>query len=771
MLSAIERAFNDGLNSCVKSILPFFRNQTYYTAREAVRYYYTLGILGDISRQIDCYRKEKNVLLIADTTELLNKIIAGSDTPFIYEKTGTHVNHYMIDEFQDTSDMQWRNFRPLIAESLAHRHSNLIVGDVKQSIYRFRNSNWKLLDEQVQKDFLTPQVREETLTENWRSFHRVVLFNNHVFSLAPALLQEMYNEALAASSLPDSDREVFSRAILTAYAASEQRSAPIFQHREGRVCVEFIPGSNDSEASWKEEALRRLTASLEQLQDKGYRLQDIAILVRTNREGALVADALLARKEAQPDGPWRYDIISDDALYVSSSPAVRFTIALLRHLQNPAARPQRQMALLAHAALGGCFDGTERAFPPEIEKALQTLSHQAPYEMAEGIFRLFGEAFPDNEQVFVQALLDMLLEFSQKGPPDLSRFLKWWDETGARRTITTPDGQDAIRILTIHKSKGLGFKVVIVPFCEWEIDHRPTQPVILWCRPDREPFNRLHLLPVRYGQSLARTWLAKDYFRERLHASIDNLNTLYVAFTRAREQLLVFAPRPEKTGAQAGKTERITTTAHLLWATLNGTPSFNAEAGIYEAGALPDGGKAASTEAKDMEEIPMGRLCSASPNGRLRLSLRGEGVFPGNTQRKHGILMHKILSRILTRSDIAAAVEGFLREGVIGREEALRLTASLEAALARPDVQSWYDGKARILNEAEILYGKDTASRPDRVMISEEKAIVVDYKFGAIQTPQHRAQVKRYVGLIQQMGFPCVEGFLWYVSLDKIERV
>ncbi|MDR2810186.1 MAG: UvrD-helicase domain-containing protein [Tannerellaceae bacterium] len=752
-------AFRNGLNDCIKDIVNFFREPTYYTAKETVRYYYTLGILGDISHQIASYRKEKNILLIADTTELLNKIIDGSDTPFIFEKTGTHIDHYMMDEFQDTSDMQWHNFRPLIAESLAHRHNNLIVGDVKQSIYRFRNSNWKLLDEQVQKDFLREQVQEETLRENWRSFRRIVLFNNAVFSAAPALLQDMYNETLSASSLSEAGRQTFRNAILSAYEGSEQQTAPIFQDKEGHVRVEFIPENDENEADWKEEVLCRLPAVLEQLQDNGYPLKDIAILIRTNREGALVAETLLAYKETHPDSPYRYDIISDDALYVSASPAVRFIVAILRYLKNPANATNKQLAFLAYATLTGRFADIEtRAFDPATSQALQALSHHALYEMTEGIFRLFGDSFPGNEQVFVQAFFDMSLEFSQKGTPDLSRFLKWWDETGVRKTIATPDGQDAIRILTIHKSKGLGFKAVILPFCEWEIDHRPTLPVVLWCRPEKAPFNRLHLVPVRYGQALTKTYYAKDYFKERLHASIDNLNTLYVAFTRAKEELIVFAPWPKKTA----------TTAQLLWATLESSPSFHAQSGVFETGTSAPAASPGKEEPAT-EEIPMGRLHSVSPNERLYLRLHGQDFFFDNAQRKHGVLMHKILSRILTHRDIPASVETFRQEGIIGREEARQLVSSLRTALDHPGVASWYDGSARVWNEVEILCGKEQTRRPDRVMIFNEKVVVVDYKFGERQTSQHHAQVKRYIKLIRQMGYPRVEGYLWYVSLRKIE--
>ena len=261
-------AFEDGLNDCIKGIISLFGNLTAYnTAREIVRYYYTLGILTDVSRQIAAYREEKNVMLIADTTELLSKVIEGSDAPFIYEKTGTHVDHYMIDEFQDTSGMQWNNFRPLIEESLAHSRDNLIVGDVKQSIYRFRNSDWKLLDEQVQADFSPEVVHEETLKDNWRSCRNIVEFNNALFTTLPGVLQAVYNEALSVSSLSEEQRAAFFTKIMSAYDKSFQQVPPPFKQKDGHVRIEFLSG--DNEKDWKEEALGRLPGVLEKLQDNG----------------------------------------------------------------------------------------------------------------------------------------------------------------------------------------------------------------------------------------------------------------------------------------------------------------------------------------------------------------------------------------------------------------------------------------------------------------------------------------------------------------------
>lgn len=775
-------AFDDGLNDCIKGIITLFGNLTAYnTAREIVRYYYTLGILTDVSRQIAAYREEKNIMLIADTTELLNKVIGGSDTPFVYEKTGTHVDHYMIDEFQDTSGMQWNNFRPLIEESLSHARANLIVGDVKQSIYRFRNSDWKLLDKQVKADFSAEQLREDTLKDNWRSCRHIVEFNNALFTTIPGVLQVFYNETLSASSLNEEQQAEYFTKIMSAYDKSYQQVPLPFQKKDGHVRIEFLSG--DEEKDWKDEAMERIPGILQQLQDNGYALKDIAILVRTNQEGAKVADTLLSYKEEHPSEQYHYDIISDDALFISSSAAVRFIISVLRYLKNPEDMINGRIALYSYQVLTGTFGTEETSFPPEIIRSLHALSRQSLYEITEGLFRLFSVNFPENEQVFVQAFLDMVSEYGQKESADLGRFLKWWDETGYKKTIATPDAQNAIRIMTVHKSKGLGFKAVIIPFGDWEIDHKPTKPVILWCHPEEKPFDRLHLVPVRYGQGLANTIFAEDYFRERLHAFIDNLNTLYVAFTRAKEELIVFSPRPKKIKEETGDVERISTLTDALWAglhttagtTRDGEPlislpdSFNLADGIFELGNWWH--PVSQKENGETEEIEMTNLKSISPDERLRLRLHGKGFFFDNERRKHGTLMHEVLSHIHTRKDIPVSVETYRLSGVINKEEAAELKQRLGNLLDNPEVAPWYNGEARILNEVDILFGNGLSKRPDRVMITGDRVIVVDYKFGEHPDKRYHSQVRNYLKLIRQMGYEQVEGYLWYVELDQIEAV
>lgn len=774
--------FEEGLNDCIKGIVSLFSDLTaYYTAKEIVRYYYTLGILTDVSRQIAAYREEKNVMLIADTTELLNKVIDGSEAPFIYEKTGTQVDHYMIDEFQDTSGMQWYNFRPLIRESLAHVRKNLIVGDVKQSIYRFRNSDWKLLDQQVRSDFSEEEIEEETLKDNWRSGRFIVEFNNALFTTVPGLLQSLYNEALFTSSLTEEERTAYMTKIMSAYARSFQRVPVSLREKEGHVKIEFI--EREEETDWKEEAMKRLPGILELLQENGYALKDIAILVRTNQEGAIVADTLLTYKEQHPDSRYGYDIISDEALFVSGSSAVRFMISLLRYLKNPDDRTTERVALYSYHVLKGDLKG-EPSFPPGIITELRFLSRQSLYEITEGLFRLFSGCFPENEQVFIQAFLDMVSEYAQKESTDLNRFLKWWEESGYKRTIATPDAQNAVRILTVHKSKGLGFKAVVIPFGDWEIDHKPTKPVILWCHPRQKPFDSLRLVPVRYGQTLGNTIFAEDYFKERLHAFIDNLNTLYVAFTRAKEELVVFSPRPKKINEESGEVEKITSIADVLWGgvhtvmedTHEGDPLFllpdyfDTKKGVFELGKWwkPE---SVEKESGTMREMPMAGLNSISPDKRLQLRLHGKGFFFDNAARKQGALMHEVLSKVRTIRDIPAAVESYRQEGIIDRKEAVFLISKLTALLNLPDVSVWYDGSARVLNEVDILFGDGLSRRPDRVMIDGRKVVVVDYKFDEHEEKRYQYQVKTYLKLIKKMGYEEVKGYLWYVELNKIDPV
>ncbi len=602
IVASITEAYHGGLNDVVKEIISLHENNLpYNSAISILQNFYTLGILTDLKNRLQALQRENNILFLSDTTELLNEMIGEANSPFIYEKTGTRVQHYMMDEFQDTSHMQWENFRPLIDESLASGNFNLIVGDVKQSIYRFRNSDWRLLGEQVNVDFQPGRIREHLLETNWRSDANIVRFNNAFFANAAHHMQHDFNIAVESlldktvikdqtrntlstqdpmevqalneieeknqgSRVIQGSRDSQNSQIEDAYADVHQQVALGKSDHEGQVKVTFL--KNDKESDWREEAMKRLPLELEALQEQGFALKEIAIVVRWNNEAVQVAETLLAYKEQHPDSPYRYDIISNEALLIGSARSVKAVIALLRHFQNPGDETRRMMALYEYyrfvhratpeEALLNYREEHPGAFPEKIREEIERLATLPFYDMIERFFALTSEAISEKEYAYVQAFLDLVLQFKTDTSADRNSFLEWWDEKGHKRALFSPEGQDAIRIITIHKSKGLGFGAVIMPFVHWSVDHSPTHTNIIWCKPRVAPFNAIQALPLRYGKRLANTIFRKEYLEEKRLTCIDNLNLLYVAFTRAKHRLIVFAPTP-------AKPETIGDVSDLLW--------------------------------------------------------------------------------------------------------------------------------------------------------------------------------------------------------------
>ena len=630
----------------------------------------------------------------------------------------------------------------------------------------------------MRQDFNSDEVAEETLKDNWRSCHHVVAFNNALFTIAPMLLQQHYNESLESSSLSQEEQIRFNLQLMRAYDKSYQRIPPRFAQQAGHVRIDFLEDSEESD--WEEQALAQLPETLQQLQAHGYALRDIAILVRKKKEASQVAKTLLTYKEEHPESPYRYDILSDEALYISSSPTVRFFIAVFRFLCNPRDKALRRLAVYSYRVMCGTFSTADSGQEQWASQLLGYARH-ALYELTEALFRLVADHISPSEQAFAQAFLDKVAEFTQKERADLNEFLKWWDESGCQQTIAAPEGQNAVRILTIHKSKGLGFKAVVLPFCGWELDHKWHAPT-LWCQPKEAPFNQLPLVPIRYGKGLSITHFATDYFQERLNAYMDNLNTLYVGLTRAKEELVLFAPKP-KAASKGKKEETLSSIGDLLWRSLQLTVAHTREGEALESlpahfdlevGRFEWGDWWTTTQKHNeqtVEEIPMERIVSISPDERLHLRLHGKSYFFDNTRRKHGTLMHEVLSRIRTVDDIRQAVEGYRMEGVINHEESTLLVDKLSRLLDTPEATEWYDGRYRVLNEVEILFGSGLAKRPDRVMLRGNEVVVIDYKFGQRKLKAHQAQVREYLRLIREMGYKTVSGYIWYVELGKIETV
>lgn len=782
--SQIRAAYADGLNDCLNRIIALSEDDLFFnTANSILENFYALGILSDIHKRLRSLQRETDTLFLSDTTELLNHLISENDSPFIYEKTGTRLLHFMIDEFQDTSPLQWNNFLPLVRESLASNHFNLIVGDVKQSIYRFRNGDWRLLEDQIDRDFQPAQINHHALDVNWRSEQCIVEFNNSLFARVPRLLQDVYNDSLETGDESQFAKYAQSK-IIEIYAQAYQSIPEKRKTSQGHVKMTFLPNEKDDD--WKSESLKRLPLEIESLQDQGFSLSQMAILVRSNKDAVLVAESLLNYKREHTDSKYRYDIISNEALLVANAQSVKAAIAILRHFQNPADETRRLMtmyelvrfhrAMTPGEALAFCNDPANAEALAEMEVRLTHISQLPLYESVEAFFAMSSEAMNENENAFVQAFLDVVLKFSADASSDLNSFLEWWDEESRSLTLFSPDGQDAIRLITIHKSKGLEFDVVLMPFVDWEVDHSSGHAEFVWCKPDREPFNELAIVPVKYKKDMANTIFRDDYLREKLLSYIDNLNLLYVAFTRPKQQLICYSPK--------GK-DNITRISDLIYRAVSEPLALsdsiksdidlkkyyfeNDDESVFEYG-IPSKIESGN-QSNSIDTCKMNEWRSIPFEGRLKLRLNSIGYFNDDGSRARGMLMHEIVSSIKTVDDLSGALQRRVMEGELSETERSEIFDEITEMLSLPEVVDWYSGKYIVLNEVQTLDPEWGFSRPDRIMMDGNKAIVVDYKFGETEDPKYRRQVQHYVKLLQKMEFSDVNGFVYYVKLRKIEQV
>lgn len=761
----------------------------YITASIIQKNIFTQGILSDIAEKIQEYKKENNIMLISDTTHLLNRIIDGSDTPFIYEKIGTRINHYMIDEFQDTSGMQWNNFSPLLHESLSSNFFNMIVGDVKQSIYRWRSSDWSLLDSKLYSEFDESQRRDEILKVNYRSRPNIIGFNNAFFVLAAKRLQDIFDEEVDKSTSKDEEKEFHNR-ILNAYKDIYQEISERKQSKAGRVHMEFI--EEDDQNSWKEIAIRKTIDEIKQLQLRGYALKDIAVLVRANHEAVAIANALLEEKLSQTDDRFKFDIISNEALLIGNSSAIKLILSIMRYFCNPLEPLNRSLVAteytIIHAgkkaseAITEYFSRTkdkesEHLFSEELDNLLKEIGRKPLYEMTEQIIASFLPKENGNDKIFIQAFLDIILDFTHKQTADLAAFLEWWDEFGYKKTVSTPSSQNAIQIITVHKSKGLAFPVVIMPFCNWDLVPRNQ---ILWCQPSKEPFNDIPVVPVPYKKELLNTIFSEDFLRERMQTLIDNLNVAYVAFTRPEEEMILFAPK-----AKESKSSDVPNSiGKLMLEILSDAGSFSDDEGRSylnfsnffdpDTSVLTIGEEeiVKETSNKEDENVSASPFISYDPyfNNRIKLRFYADEFFNEGDERRSGKIKHDILSRVFTPEDLEKSVMHAVLSGTASKEEGEEYREELLRIIHDPKVHDWFSGDYEVLNEISLLLPGGEMMRPDRILRKKDEIIVIDYKFGKEQK-KYIKQVKAYVKHISDMGYANVKGYLWYVLRDKIEEV
>ena len=772
---SIEAAYHDGFNNLLKAVVSYSDEhiQAYNTVSLIFKNIYVLGIIADIIQEINEYANDKNIFLLADSTAFLQKIVDGSDAPFIYEKTGSRILHFMIDEFQDTSGMQWENFRPLIENSLAGNYRNWVVGDVKQSIYRWRNSDWTILSDKILRQFPVSSLSAHPLDDNWRSTENIISFNNAFFSCLRDSLQDELNHMIAENAIIGPQLKGFSDFFTNAYSDCVQKVPTQHQNKKGFVQMEFLHKDD-----WEEAALEKLITTVENLQKTGYRLRDIAILIRDKKKGVEITNFFMQEKNKR-EGNFRYDIISSDALFLQNAPVVQWIVSLLRFLLEPGddlnkAFLENEFKDYLNISLGenSTFDSYIKTFLEDAPKH----KSMPVYELVDIIISHFFLNTSKSNMPYLQSFQDTILQYSKKNTIDITSFLIWWDDFSNKQVISMPENQDAMRLMTIHSSKGLEFKVVIIPFGDWDFTSKSGDNFI-WAIPDREPFSQLKLLPVQLSSATANTIFSYEYHREQIFTKVDNLNLLYVAFTRAIEKLIVFTPMVEiKDDSKS--------TGHLLTMFLNNF-AFSTQQNFLDTNMISlkrDEGNALLEYGVNDQSTDISLLenndfqldeykTSSIASRKAKMVVSGEFKSLSsvdNNLRVKGSLFHEMFQNIRTVDDIENAAHNLVRKGLIPDTEEKSMISEIRDLMRKKEVSSWFSDEWEVKTEADILLKTGQLKRPDRIMFGKNKVVVVDYKFGEREEDSHIRQVLNYKQKLQQMGYRNVDAYIWYVFMKKV---
>ena len=758
----------------------------YQSAVLTLRHLNQLRLLNSIENKVRDMNQEANRFLLSDTHTLLHSLIKDSDSPFIFEKIGTRLNNIMIDEFQDTSTVQWQNFKVLLEECMSHssEQGNLIVGDVKQSIYRWRSGDWRMLNN-IEREFPTMRnmLNVKSLDTNYRSSRRVINFNNAFFTQAAEI---EYRELTTGDVLQDEKTDNSAEQLKKAYSDVEQ-NVPDFRKRTGYVSVELLP-----QEDYLEQTLQKTADAVRELLEAGTESSDIAIIVRSNSTIQQLAEYFA---EVMPD----VRIVSDEAFRLDSADSVNIIVNAMHCLTHNDDKIAKTYIAKAYQirVLGKDSELVDRLLATEegVNEALPKLfADNAPdllamplYELAEKLYDIFGLKNIEGEDAYIYAFYDCLTDYLKNNTADIDKFVEEWDDSICSKTIQV-NATQGIRLITIHKSKGLEFEHVIIPFCDWSIEKTNT----IWCSPKVAPFNELPLVPVDFNaKQMKGTIFEDDYNDEHLQNCVDNLNLLYVAFTRASQSLYVIARRGNA-NQRSYTIEESIANMELEGGLLEGDPSDKKSIIKYTYGTLETADKKKTTLSdnifmpqvsnKNVKMVTYDSHTDFRQSNKSREFVCDEDDSNSEEKQrlayiKTGRVLHHLFATINTADDIEPSLKKLEIEGLIEDSNVTceSLRKMLHKRLENKQVADWFSGRWELFNECTILdYDESTDTvkehRPDRVMKDGDKVVIVDFKFGAYR-PEYTDQVRRYIALTKGMGYKDVKGYLWFVYTNNIEEV
>lgn len=756
---------------------------------------YQLGLLGDINASMQDFANENNTILLSGTNDIVKRIIDGCETPFIYERIGMYLHNFLLDEFQDTSRMQWENLLPLVRNGLANGHDSLIIGDVKQSIYRFRNSDPQLLHSQLKVDFSNDSIKyNEGRSINWRSARNIVHWNNAFFRfLSMALNMDEFYADVEQEVSPKNEK-------LPGHVVVARREIPDKKKdTDGSNDCEIKndDNSNDNDSNFKEWAIEKMIVDLQSLLARGFKQKDIAVLSNTNREGQLAISRIMKWNIENPDKQMK--VVSEESLLVISSPAVRIVVNILKMLDRCEAHNEdgREMPMVLRRFEANRSEGmdTSEAFEDAIvskdediadyiDRLYETSKSACLDSVVEQIIKSqLSKQMTEENTPYLLAFLDSVVDFMSRYGSNIHHFLKWWDKVGPGLSISSPDNIDAIRVITIHKSKGLQFPCVLIPMFDWNFDQSSIEWIETAGFKDKLPKGVAipPIVPVKRDNK--RTLFDNEFKKIARSNIMDSLNKTYVACTRAQYELIIYTENNKELGLQLS--QFLETCRNDNNNGIAPTPTENCDPDVvYELGkpmlrsdipalnsddnALPD----------NVESRIMPPYSVVSDVDRWKLTSPDIIIDVRGTTRWVGEMLHKVMERVRTPKNLKKAFGRALHRGMITEEEHDEYLALLSKRLADPQVADWFANDNRLMLERSVTIGGNGQKRPDRVVIKPNgEIIIVDYKFGD-RSDDNDTKYKRQVAgykraVCDALGCRpgCVSGYVWYIHSGDILAV
>lgn len=775
---------------CLTKILD--NNTVYASYKKILDLTYQLGLLGDINASMQDFTNENNTILLSGTNDIVKRIIDGCETPFIYERIGMYLHNFLLDEFQDTSRMQWENLLPLVRNGLANGHDSLIIGDVKQSIYRFRNSDPQLLHSQLKVDFSNDSIKyNEGRSINWRSARNIVHWNNAFFQfLSMALNMDEFYADVEQEVSPKNEK-------LPGHVVVARREIPDKKKdTDGSNDCEIKndDNSNDNDLNFKEWAIEKMIVDLQSLLARGFKQKDIAVLSNTNREGQLAISRIMKWNIENPDKQMK--VVSEESLLVISSPAVRIVVNILKMLDRCEAHNEdgREMPMVLRRFEANRSEGmdTSEAFEDAIvskdediadyiDRLYETSKSACLDSVVEQIIKSqLSKQMTEENTPYLLAFLDSVVDFMSRYGSNIHHFLKWWDKVGPGLSISSPDNIDAIRVITIHKSKGLQFPCVLIPMFDWNFDQSSIEWIETAGFKDKLPIGVAipPIVPVKRDNK--RTLFDKEFKKIARSNIMDSLNKTYVACTRAQYELIIYTENNKELGLQLSQFLETCRNNDI-----SPTPTENCDPDVvYELGkpmlrsdipalnsddnALPD----------NVESRIMPPYSVVSDVDRWKLTSPDIIIDVRGTTRWVGEMLHKVMERVRTPKNLKKAFGRALHRGMITEEEHDEYLALLSKRLADPRVADWFANDNRLMLERSVTIGGNGQKRPDRVVMKPNgEIIIVDYKFGD-RSDDNDTKYKRQVAgykraVCDALGCrpDCVSGYVWYIHSGDILAV